>query len=45
MPDGTSRFKCKGQDIKHFVSVPIYLGNFFLPNASTIIERREREKG
>lgn len=20
MPDGTSRFKCKGQDIKHFVS-------------------------
>jgi len=22
MPDGTSRFKCKGQDIKHFVSPP-----------------------
>jgi S-(hydroxymethyl)glutathione dehydrogenase/alcohol dehydrogenase len=21
MPDGTSRFKCKGQDIKHFVSI------------------------
>jgi len=21
MPDGTSRFKCKGQDIKHFVSL------------------------
>jgi len=23
MPDGTSRFKCKGQDIKHFVRCAI----------------------
>lgn len=27
MPDGTSRFKCKGQDILHFVSFPSF---FFL---------------
>jgi Zn-dependent alcohol dehydrogenase len=25
MPDGTSRFKCKGQDIKHFVSTALCL--------------------
>jgi len=43
MPDGTSRFKCKGQDIKHFVSLPFYLGSFFLPNISTL-EMRERGK-
>lgn len=24
MPDGTSRFKCKGQDILHFVSFPSF---------------------
>jgi S-(hydroxymethyl)glutathione dehydrogenase/alcohol dehydrogenase len=44
MPDGTSRFKCKGQDIKHFVSIPLYLGSLFLSNISTI-ERRDRGKG
>lgn len=27
MPDGTTRFKCKGQDILHFVNFP----SFFLP--------------
>ena len=43
MPDGTSRFKCKGQDIKHFVCIPLYLGSFFLPDMTTV-ERREREK-
>jgi len=45
MPDGTSRFKCKGQDIKHFVRVSLYLGSFFLPGPSTIESKREGREG
>lgn len=37
MPDGTSRFKCKGQDIKHFVSLAL------LHAEQTMVVERERE--
>jgi S-(hydroxymethyl)glutathione dehydrogenase/alcohol dehydrogenase len=54
MPDGTSRFKCKGQDIKHFVCVTTFLIYTLLYSICSSIrqrprgekeEREENEKG
>lgn len=44
MPDGTSRFKCKGQDIKHFVSthLPFHLPPILRPREKT--KQRGRDK-
>lgn len=42
MPDGTSRFKCKGQDIKHFVS-PTSVSSHFLPSLFSLPKPRHVE--
>jgi hypothetical protein len=44
MPDGTSRFKCKGQDIKHFVRISTILTHLCLFNLSSICQRPRGEK-